>query len=193
MHEAVWTRQQALALLEAPERLLSENPPELWKRAGLGPGMTVVDVGAGTGYFAFPASDIVGDTGIVYAVDVSRVLVRLLRARARQRHSTNFVVRLSRPDRIPLPDGVADRVLLSNVLHGIPPATVEEAVRLLRPGGRLLDLDWKKTPTVGGPPVEHRLSAAEARTVLERYGLRFVRSGTLGPSHYLVILAKPAG
>jgi ubiquinone/menaquinone biosynthesis C-methylase UbiE len=189
MHEPVWTRKQALALLDAPERRLSENPEELWKRSGLRRGMAVVDVGAGTGYFAFPASDIVGDSGTVYAVDVSRVLVRLLRERAR--HRTNVVVRLSRPDRIPLPDGIADRVLLSNVLHGIPPATVEESVRVLRPGGRLLDLDWKKATTARGPPVEHRLSAHEAREVLEQHGLRFVRSGPLGPSHYLAILTKP--
>jgi ubiquinone/menaquinone biosynthesis C-methylase UbiE len=190
MHEPVWTREQAIALLDDPSRLRSESARELWKRAGLRRGMTVVDVGAGTGYYSFPASDVVGASGEVHAVDVSRVLVRLLRERVRLRSPSNVVVHLSRPDRIPLADGVADRVLLANVLHGIPPATVAESVRILRPGGLLLDLDWKKGTTERGPPVENRLSVAEARAALEAYGLRFVRAGPLGASHYLLMLAR---
>jgi ubiquinone/menaquinone biosynthesis C-methylase UbiE len=192
MHEATWTREQAIAALEDPARWASENPRALWRRAGLTPGMSVADVGAGSGFYSFPASELVGPSGRVLAIDVSPELVELIRERARDGHRPNIEVTLSKPGRIPLPDAIADRVLLANVLHGIPPATVSEAVRLLRPGGRLLDLDWKKEATSRGPPVAHRLAVRVARRTLERYGLRGVEEWEAGPDHYVVMLEKPS-
>jgi len=191
MHERVWSRDEAVALLDDPGRLESEDPERLWDVAELAPGMTVVDVGAGTGFYAFPASERVGPGGRVYAADLAPELVALVRERARARHRENLLAVRSRPERVPLPDSVADRVLLANVLHGVAPATVREAVRLLRPGGWLIDVDWAKRATPRGPPVAHRLSAAEARRALERYGLRAVATRDHGPSHYVLVLEKP--
>lgn len=192
MHEAVWTAARARAFLDDPARLDREDPRALWKRAGLAAGMRVAEVGAGSGFYAFPASDLVGPSGRVYAIDVSPALVKMVRDRARRERRSNVETVRSTPARIPLADSIADRVLLANVLHGIPPSTVGEAVRLLRPGGHLVDLDWKKSATAHGPPVDHRLSAASARRALERYGLRTVREGAFGPYHYLLVLTKPA-
>jgi ubiquinone/menaquinone biosynthesis C-methylase UbiE len=192
MHEAVWTEEWARAVLDDPARYEWEDPRKLWKRSGLRPGMSVAEVGAGSGFYAFPASDIVGPAGRVYAVDVSRELVAMVRKRARREHRTNVTATLSRPARIPLPDGIADRVLLANVLHGIPPGTVGEAVRILRPGGRLIDLDWRKESTPHGPPVNHRLSLAGAREALQQYGLRARNDWTPGPYHYALLMEKPA-
>lgn len=191
MHEATWSRDEAIALLDAPQRQRSENPATLWRRVGLRAGMTVVDIGAGTGHFALPAASIVGPRGRVFAVDLSQDLVELLRERVTERGLANVRILRSRPVRIPVPTGVADRVLLANLVHGVPPATLAEAVRLLRPGGRLVDVDWKKQPTEGGPPVAHRLSAEEARAALEPYGVRWVATSALGPAHYVVVLEKP--
>lgn len=188
MHEAVWSREQALAVLERPDRGGSEDPGVLWRRVGLRPGMTVVDVGAGTGYYALPASDVVGARGRVYAVDVSAPLVALLRERSSGRPQLRAV--RSRPDRIPLSAGIADRVLLANLLHGVAPSTVAEAVRSLGPGGRLVDVDWRKATTSFGPPIEHRLSRVQARHVLELYGLKIVDEAPFGPSHYLLVAAR---
>ena len=190
MHEATWTREEAIARLDDPERRVREDPRKLWRLAGLARGMWVVEVGAGTGYYSFPASEIVGPAGRVYAVDVSADLVALMRERARHRGRTNFESVRSRPGRVPLPAGIADRVLLANLLHGVPSSTVREAVRLLRRGGMLIDVDWKKSGTSWGPPVAHRLSPTAARRALEQYGLRTVGGGEFGPSHYFLLLEK---
>jgi SAM-dependent methyltransferase len=98
---------------------------------------------------------------------------------------------LSTPGHIPIDDALADVALLANVLHGIAPKTVDEAVRLLRPGGRLIDVDWKKKVTPDGPPVKHRLGVSEATVALRAHGLTRVDSFELGPSHYVLVFERP--
>ncbi|MGA8603475.1 MAG: methyltransferase domain-containing protein [Thermoplasmata archaeon] len=191
MHEAKWTRADAVAVLESPERRANQNPDGLWRRVGLQAGDVVADVGAGSGFFAFPAATVVGAKGRVYAVDVSEELVELLREKADARRIRNVEPVLSTPTHIPIEDALADVVLLANVFHGIPPKTVGEAVRLLRPGGRFVDVDWKKEETPEGPPVQHRLSIAEATAALRTHGLVRVDSFELGPSHYVLVFERP--
>jgi SAM-dependent methyltransferase len=192
MHEATWTRADAEAMLESSERRATQDPGRLWRRVALRPGETVVDVGAGSGYFSFPAADAVGPTGHVYAVDVSGELVELIRERANERRTSNLTALRSTPARIPLNDGVADVALLANVLHGVPPSTVAEAVRTLRPGGRLVNVDWKKVTTPSGPPLQHRLSETEATRALVSHGLVPRDSFELGPYHYVLVFERPA-
>jgi len=191
MHEASWSRPKAVAHLDASDRRLSQDPDRLWRRVGLTLGDTVVDVGAGTGFYAFPAASAVGPEGRVYAVDISAELVELVRERSRERDLPNVISVLSTRTHIPIEDGVADVAILANVLHGISPKTVDETVRLLRPGGRLVDVDWKKEETPEGPPVEHRLSVTEATSVLASRGLVPVDSFDLGPYHYVVVFERP--
>ena len=191
MHEATWTRSDALAVLEGPVRQRCQNPERLWRRIGLRPGDIVVDVGAGSGFFSFPAASLVGSTGRVYAVDISEELVELVRERAERDKRSNVQSVLSTPQRIPIDDGVADVAILANVLHGISPATVDEAIRVVRPGGRLVDVDWQKRATSEGPPVPHRLSITEAKATLSTRGLTPVDQFELGPAHYVLVFERP--
>lgn len=182
-----------MELLDDPGRVANQDPERFWRRVGLRPGMVVADVGAGTGFYAFPAAEQVGPTGRVYAVDVSSELVELIGERAAERRIGTVVAVRSTPTKIPLASSIADVVLLANLLHGIPPATVDEAIRLARPGGRLVNVDWKKQPTPGGPPVEHRLSSEEAARVLEGHGLRLTDSFDVGPYHYALVFERSPG
>lgn len=105
--------------------------------AGLSAGATVVDVGCGTGTFAIalaagePAVDVTGVDGDAEA---------LRRAKAKP-GAERVEWRLGLADALPLDDGMTDRVVMSLVLHHLAPATrsaaLREAVRILRPGGRL--------------------------------------------------------
>jgi len=190
MHEAAWSRKDA-AYLDSSARRATQDPTLLWKRVGLRRGQVVVDVGAGSGFFSFPAASRVGEEGRVYAVDISSELVQFVREKADRARVKNIEPVLSTLERIPLEDAVADITLLANVLHGIPPATVTEAVRVLRPGGKLVNVDWKKEPTPEGPDVRHRLSPAEAATTLSAYGLTRLDSFDLGPYHYVLIFERP--
>jgi SAM-dependent methyltransferase len=188
-----WTRQEAIAALESPDRWKTQDPEALWTRLGLAPGATVVDVGAGTGYFALPAARRVGPSGRVYAVDLSADLVDLLRERRDREALPQLLPVENTRTSIPLPSAVADWVLLANVLHDVPDSTVEEAVRMLKPGGRLVNLDWNKEDTPGGPPVAVRLTPDEAERRLEGKGLRALERWEFGPRHYGLLLVRRSG
>lgn len=184
-----WSREEALAALEHPGREREQDPIAFWRRVGLHGGETVVDVGAGTGFFSFPAAASVGPQGQVYAVEISSELVDLLTERREARHALNLYPVLSEAAAIPLTDGIADVVLMANMLHDAPPSTIREAIRLLRPEGVFIDVDWKRIETPGGPPIELRLRPQEAEEMLNLRGLQMFEKWDLGPYHY-VILAK---
>lgn len=183
-----WTREEAIQALDAPGRRETQDPEALWTRVGLESGATVVDVGAGTAFFAIPAARRVGPQGRVYAVEVSEELIDLLRERRGTEDLPQLLPIQSTLSTIPLESGIADVVLLANVLHDIPPSTLSEAVRLLKPHGRLVNVDWKKLESPGGPPFEIRLSLPEAEELLGRHGLATIDRWDFGPWHYGLIL-----
>ena len=190
MARRAWSREEAIRTLESPARRATQDPEQLWDRVGLGPGETVVDVGAGTGFFAIPAARRVGSEGHVYAVDLSEELVELLSERADQEGLAQLSPVRNSVGAIPLPSALADVVLLANVLHDIPASTLREAVRLLKPQGRFVNLDWKKEETPGGPPLEIRMTPAEAAALLAPHGLSTVERWEVGPWHYALLLRQ---
>jgi ubiquinone/menaquinone biosynthesis C-methylase UbiE len=159
-------------LLWDEDRTKKMPPEPVLTAAGIGPGMTVIDVGAGTGYWTIALSQMVGPEGHVIAADVEPLMVEELRSLVQERELGNVEVVTSGEYHIPVTDGTADAAVLGFVLHEPPDpgALLREITRLLKPGGRALVLDWHKWETQQGPPVEHRLSAEETRSLLEAAG-----------------------
>ncbi|MGE5183936.1 MAG: arsenite methyltransferase [Acidobacteriota bacterium] len=107
--------------------------------AGLRPGETVLDLGAGGGFDCFLAARAVGPTGRVIGVDMTPDMVTLARANARKHAATNVEFRLGEIEHLPVADGSVD-VILSNCVVNLSPekqAVFDEAFRVLRVGGRL--------------------------------------------------------
>lgn len=176
----------------AAGRLLSEErlrwqPPEL-VLAGLAlePGEVFVDIGCGPGYFAFPAAQAVGSRGKVYAVDISLDMLMQLGQRLYAAGLSNVETILSKESNIPLPDGCADAALLANVLHEAedPLALLAEARRLVRVGGRLLVVDWRREPTPVGPPVEERMVPEAVLAMAGSSGWGSPAPANAGPYHW---------
>jgi ubiquinone/menaquinone biosynthesis C-methylase UbiE len=129
----------------------------LLKQMKIKEGDTVLDFGAGIGYFSIPALDSVGDTGTVIAIDLSDRMLEELRRRAGKR--TNLMMYHAND----LGTLTADVILLITVLHEVehPQKFLESCFTHLRPGGRIFVIDWQKKETPRGPPVSERITKEE--------------------------------
>jgi len=160
-------------LLKDEERQRWLPPEPILRAVGITPGAVAVDIGAGTGFWTLPLSQLVGPAGMVYAVDVEPIMLEELGTLVHEKQLSNVQVVSSTEHEIPLSNAVADVAIAGFVVHepSDHAAFVHEIVRLLRPGGRLLVVDWQKKPTEKGPPLEHRLAQREVETVLSDAGL----------------------
>lgn len=165
-------------------------PPEFILRvAGVEPGQIVLDVGAGTGFWTEPIARLVGPSGRVIAVDVEPVMLDEIRTLAAQHQLTNVDVVQSEETSIPLADGMADLIVLGFVLHEPDDLDgfLNEIVRLLKPTGRVLVIEWEDHPTPAGPPLEYRISAEEARALLGAAGLSVERIESPTDDAYILL------
>lgn len=110
------------------------------------PGMRVADIGAGTGLFTVLFSEQVGRQGWVYAVDISPRFVEHIASRAQEAGLKNITAVLCDQDSINLPPGSIDLAFVCDTYHHFeyPTDTVESIYQALRPGGRLVLLDFKR-------------------------------------------------
>ena len=146
--------------LDDPSREAWQKPGHVVDLLDLRPGATVVDLGAGTGYFLRYLSDAVGGRGRVLALDTERSMVDAMYERAAQEGLLNV-----KPDAVP-PDDPAlaprsvDRILVVNTWHHIAArVTYAEKLRAaLRPGGMVLIVDFTMESPIG-PPASKRLTA----------------------------------
>jgi ubiquinone/menaquinone biosynthesis C-methylase UbiE len=139
-------------LLEEPSRDAWQKPGALVAALGLRPGQAVADVGAGSGYMMPHLARAVGPGGRVYAEDVQDGTVRLLRAKAR-RHPNVVVVRGETADPC-LPARSIDAALLLTSYHELraPVALLARLRPSMRPGGRLVIVDFNDFETDGAAP-----------------------------------------
>ena len=173
------------ACLDSPERRGYLDPDGILSTLGVGPGMVLADVGAGTGFFTFAAARRVGPGGRVFAVDLAQEMLADVRSKIAKDGGSRVEVVASTEDSIPLPDRSVDFVFLACVLHELAgPGTLRECRRILRRQGRVGVVDWHKIDQEIGPPRAHRLSEAEARALLRRAGFATERVFEAGPYHY---------
>jgi ubiquinone/menaquinone biosynthesis C-methylase UbiE len=175
-----------------PERRKWQNPERILAEIGLGLGQVFMDIGCGGGFFTLPAARLVGDTGRVYGVDSDPRAITELRTRAASEGLTNLEAVLARAEDTILCRICADIVFLGIVLHDFddPAQVLRNARQMLKPAGRLINLDWKKEAAPVGPPLAKRFSKETAVGLIGEAGFRVVATRDSGPYHYLIV-AQP--
>lgn len=174
------------------DRRTWQNPEKILAAIGLRPGMTLIDVGCGEGFFALPAARMVGAGGKVIGIDRSEGAVSRMLARAAGEGLANIQGIAAMAEETVACTGCADIVFFGIDLHDFdnPRRVLANARRMIRPGGVLADLDWRKEETPFGPPIAIRFTEEKAADMVREAGFDIVRVEPLEPWFYEVI-ARP--
>ncbi|MFP3869694.1 MAG: class I SAM-dependent methyltransferase, partial [Syntrophobacteria bacterium] len=140
-----------LEKLNDPERLRIQDPELIWKALNLKDPRVLVDIGAGTGFFAVPFCDKM-QQGKVYACDISPTMVEWMKENLPRRYRDVILPIRMEESAVPLADGIADLVYMIDLHHELkePVKIVSEAWRLLRKGGKVMIIDWKRQESPKG-------------------------------------------
>lgn len=176
------------AVLESEDRKTWQNPEEVLSAVELQPEFVAADLGCGTGYFTSALAQRVKK---VYGIDVQKEMLKFLEDKIRKLGIKNIEPLLSKPNEIPLGDRSVDLLISINTLHEFDDRamTIEEMKRVVRKGGEILIVDFKKEETGFGPPVKIRVSRARAIRIFQMKGLALSKAKDL-PYHYLLVFTE---
>jgi len=192
MHELHMLHQDPkayIAMLDDPERDAYQKPHEVITALKLKEGEVVADIGAGSGYFTFRMAHHVSNAGRVYAVDVNPDMIVHLNRRIRDLKLTNVVTILAAPDDPLLADGSIDRFFICDTWHHIENRDRYLALlkMMLKPGGQIVMVDFKKEQTPMGPPLEMRIDRADLVKEMETNGFKVAAEHTFLPYQYFIV------
>jgi ubiquinone/menaquinone biosynthesis C-methylase UbiE len=151
--------------------------------------MVFVDVGSGDGFFTMIGAKMVGETGKVYAVDTDALAIERLKNKAGEEGLTNVEAVSAEAEETMFCDRCVDIVFYSIVLHDFhdPAKVLQNAKRMLKASGKVVDLDWKKKRMSFGPAEQIRFSEEKASRLIEAAGFKIQSVKDAGPYHYVVI------
>lgn len=163
---------------------------------GLVPGKVFLDLGCGKGDYTIVAAEMVGQTGLVYGIDGWKEGIDILAQRALDNDLTNvkaIVVNIT--SHIPLQDDSVDFCLMATVLHdfardGGEKQALRETARVMKPGGILGIVEFKKIEGPPGPPIHIRLASDEVEEVIGSFGFSTTKTLDVGPYTYLLVATK---
>ncbi|MCZ8513695.1 methyltransferase domain-containing protein [Paenibacillus filicis] len=179
-----------MARLDSPERRKALPPEKILSLLEIKENDTVLDMGAGTGYFSFPAAKLT--SGTVYALDVEPQMLEVLKQRIDEQHLKNIDLIEGAIENIPLDNDQVNQIIASFVLHEVELLSkgLQEIWRVLKSGGRCLCLEWEKKPMEQGPPLEHRIHSDDMKKAFEDSGFQIVHFTFPTESHYIIVAQK---
>ena len=173
------------------------DPEGVVMALGVRPGMTVLDLCCGDGYFT---ATLARQDGRILGFDLDEQMLAAAASVCAGLENCTFLQGDAMDLHRLLPEPV-DYCLMANTFHGVPKQTAlaREIARVLKPGGLFAVVNWharprEETPVLGqarGPRTELRMTPEQARAVVEPSGLRLDRVVELPPYHYGALFRLP--
>lgn len=169
-----------------------EKPEVVIEALNLRGGETVVDLGAGSGYFTFRIAPKVGPRGKVLAVEIQDEMIDALRRRAKEQKVANVEIIKGTESDPHLPASSVDVVLMVDVYHELAyPFEVMTAVhRALKPGGRVVFVEYRQEDPKVQIKALHKMSVAQLEKEMQAVGLARLRTVETLPWQHIVIFGK---
>ena len=188
--------------LRSPERMSELAPERILAAAGIAAGSagaggagaagdapirTIVDLGAGPGFIARGVSQLLPQATL-YALDVAPELIEYMRSELSEKEARRIIARVSEETTIDFEDNTVDFLLMVDVYHELENAggLLAEALRVLRPGGVMLVIDWAKGAGSGGPPDDHRVPVEVLESEMKEAGFSEVGRSSGFSRHHAV-------
>jgi len=172
------------------------EPERIVRYFGLEKGDHVADFGAGHGYFTIPMARAVGGNGKIYAIDIQKSVLDIIRAKAKVEHLLNIEPIWADLDELGgsrLKDKFIDLVVVANILFQAEKkdALMREAYRVLREKGKMAVVEWEAL-TAGpfGPSAELRIKKETVKNLALQAGFRLDREFEAGSHHYGLLFIK---
>jgi len=162
------------AWLDRDERQREENTELSLRLLEVQRGSVVADVGAGSGYYSARLARLVGPEGRVYASDIQQAMLDIIRGRIERDRIPNIELVLGTTTDPRLPRAAVDLAIMVDVYHEFsePQVMLRRIRESLKPGGRLVLLEYRgEDPKVPILPA-HKMTVAQARTEVEAEGFR---------------------
>ncbi len=172
------------------------NQDKLKDMLPLKPGSTVLDLACGKGTYSIFLSKIVGDEGLAYAVDLWEEGLQILDKKIEEQNITNILPLLDdATEEIEIDDYSVDVCLMATVLHdfeemGKSGAVLKQVKNILKPGGCLAVIEFKKIDGPPGPPKKIRLSEEETEKMVTGYGFKKANTIDIGDYNYLMMFQE---
>ena len=171
------------------------DPEKLLFKAGVAAGLTVADLGAGSGFFAQASARLVGNNGKVWVVDVRDSSLDHVSSEARVRGIKNIQTvkaDLEEDELERIETGTVDVVVLANLLHQIKNRRnlFKTVYRILKTGGKLVIVDWNEKPSPIGPAAAERVGEQEAKKIASDFSLKFAGTLECDSFHYGLMFIK---
>jgi len=171
------------------------NPSKIVDSLPIEEGMKVAELGCGTGAFSVEAARKVSRDGKVYAVDVQKMMLEGVQARARMEGLFNIEAvwaDLEKAGSTKISDGALDMVLVPNMLFQSQKkdSILREAHRMTKPGGILLVIDWIPEKAIYGSAQGWPVKAEEMQRIAEGAGFTFSSTIQTGSAYHYGLLFK---
>ena len=175
--------------LNNPVRLEWLPPALIWRLVNSDSGSTFADIGAGTGYMTRAIADIAGPGVQIHALDIEPLMVEEMQQTLPK--DGPVIAKLMKKDLLPFEDNSIEGAWMLTLYHELEPPEplLAEIKRVLRPGGRLLIVDWEKNEEAceHGPPLHHRVALDRAGQQLTETGFTDIQTVSGFKFHYGII------
>jgi len=186
-HEGAWW-------LDRPEREKEEEPKKVIEALDLKPEMVVADIGAGSGYYSFQLAEKVGPKGKVLAVDIQKEMLEIIRQRMKKQKVTNIEPILGTESDPKLPANSVDLILLVDVYHefAFPFEMTEAMVKALKPGGRMVFVEFRKEDKKVPIKEVHKMTQAQVLKEMKPHSLKHDKTIKSLPWQHVIFFVKSA-